>query len=288
MFCPQCGESNPDDARVCFRCGKELPVIQAQSTAGNPPPQVPSGVVPYTSLMAIWSLVFGILGFLTFFLPLFGLLGAIFGAMALSRIRKSQGRLTGSTPAIIGLVLSIISLCLFGVVLLFAAIAVPNFLEAQTRSKVSRARNDMRSMATALESYYVDYNKYPASSSNASGNLYAYLGPNSPMSSQPTFGLLGNKGAVLTTPIAYITSIPFDPFAPVAGAPFCYYLDPTGTTWLLWSAGPDKKYDITAKNIVGILNPQNPNMTSNPTLLALTYDPTNGTKSPGDIWRVKQ
>ena len=48
------------------------------------------------------------------------------------------------------------------IIAILAAIAVPNFLEAQTRSKVSRVVADMRSMATALESYAVDNNgKYP-------------------------------------------------------------------------------------------------------------------------------
>jgi len=36
-----------------------------------------------------------------------------------------------------------------------------NFLEAQTRSKVSRVKADIRSVVTALEAYYVDWNNYP-------------------------------------------------------------------------------------------------------------------------------
>ena len=42
-----------------------------------------------------------------------------------------------------------------------SAIAVPNFLEAQVRSKVSRCKTDMGSIATAIESYKVDTNHYP-------------------------------------------------------------------------------------------------------------------------------
>jgi hypothetical protein len=41
------------------------------------------------------------------------------------------------------------------------AIAIPNFLEAQTRSKVSRVKADMRSVVTALEAYFTDHNAYP-------------------------------------------------------------------------------------------------------------------------------
>ena len=46
------------------------------------------------------------------------------------------------------------------IIAILAAIAVPNFLEAQTRSKVSRIKADMRSLATAIEAYRTDYNSY--------------------------------------------------------------------------------------------------------------------------------
>jgi prepilin-type N-terminal cleavage/methylation domain-containing protein len=52
-------------------------------------------------------------------------------------------------------------LIVVAIIAILAAIAVPNFLEAQTRAKVSRAKNDLRVCATALESYMVDNNKYP-------------------------------------------------------------------------------------------------------------------------------
>src|SRR5262245_1679718 len=44
---------------------------------------------------------------------------------------------------------------------ILAAIAVPNFLEAQTRSKVSRVKADMRSLGTALQCYLTDHGAYP-------------------------------------------------------------------------------------------------------------------------------
>ena len=52
-------------------------------------------------------------------------------------------------------------LIVVAIIAILAAIAVPNFLEAQTRSKVARCKEDMRSMATAIESYAVDYNAHP-------------------------------------------------------------------------------------------------------------------------------
>ena len=44
---------------------------------------------------------------------------------------------------------------------ILAAIAIPNFLEAQTRAKVARVEADQRTLAMALELYYVEYNDYP-------------------------------------------------------------------------------------------------------------------------------
>jgi type II secretory pathway pseudopilin PulG len=58
---------------------------------------------------------------------------------------------------------------------------VPNFLEAQTRAKVSRAKSDMRTLATALESYYVDNNNYAPSAPVDAEN-----GPNSTFASGST------------------------------------------------------------------------------------------------------
>jgi len=55
------------------------------------------------------------------------------------------------------------------------------------RSLVSRARSDMRSLATAIESYYVDHSVYPP----------AMEGEQLP--------------PLLTTPVAYLTSLPHDP-----------------------------------------------------------------------------
>jgi len=44
---------------------------------------------------------------------------------------------------------------------ILTAIAVPNFLDAQIRSKVSRVRADHHALAIAFESYHVDHNAYP-------------------------------------------------------------------------------------------------------------------------------
>lgn len=82
-------------------------------------------------------------------------------------------------------------LVVVAIISILAAIAVPNFMEAQVRSKVSRSRTDMRSLATALESYAVDNNRYAANFEYGGERLT----PNA-----------------FTTPIPYMTSLPNDPF----------------------------------------------------------------------------
>ena len=47
-------------------------------------------------------------------------------------------------------------LIVMGIIMILAAVAVPNFLDAYTRAKVSRVHSDMRTLATALESYHAD------------------------------------------------------------------------------------------------------------------------------------
>ena len=51
-------------------------------------------------------------------------------------------------------------LIVVAIIAILAAIAVPNFLEAQTRSKVSRSKADIRTQAIAMEAYFVDHNSY--------------------------------------------------------------------------------------------------------------------------------
>jgi len=84
-------------------------------------------------------------------------------------------------------------LIVVAIIAILAAIAVPNFLEAQTRAKIARIKADMRSEITALESYGVDHNHYPLNFNCGTNDLWCIL---------PT----------LTTPIAYIVSIPLTPY----------------------------------------------------------------------------
>ena len=175
-------------------------------------------------------------------------------------------------------------LIVVAIIAILALIAVPNFLEAQTRAKVSRVYADMRSVAVAMEAYYVEFNDYPQS-----------LTPH-PM----------------TTPIPFITVLPIDAFStndlrqvvkrtfeyvrrnPQAGRSDTFlldyfafnwpYLDPfhrpsavpgylslPSAQWELKSWGPDR-FDPTCPAGRG-------------DDFSLAYDPTNGTISHGDLCR---
>ena len=52
-------------------------------------------------------------------------------------------------------------LIVVAIIAILAAIAVPNFLEAQMRAKVTRSISDMRTVGIAMKIYEVDYNQFP-------------------------------------------------------------------------------------------------------------------------------
>jgi prepilin-type N-terminal cleavage/methylation domain-containing protein len=53
-------------------------------------------------------------------------------------------------------------LVVVAIISLLAMISTPNLLEAQARSKVSAVKNNMRVVAGRLETYHVDYGRYPS------------------------------------------------------------------------------------------------------------------------------
>lgn len=152
-------------------------------------------------------------------------------------------------------------LIVVAIISILATIALPNFLEAQTRAKVARVEAEMVTLRTALEIYRVDNNDYPPGS-------FSFV---------PPFPEV--KTYLLTTPVSYIASIPEDVFntdpdpSPPGGpfgitGPYIGYVnDPLVTeVWLLLSYGPDLDFDPGSEGI--------------------HYDPTNGTASNGDIYLV--
>ena len=152
---------------------------------------------------------------------------------------------------------------------ILAAIALPNFLDAQVRSKVSRVKSDLRTIATALEAYSADNNCYPP--------LPIALGPRF------------RNFIPLTTPVAYMTSIPHDPFksmdpdaiGPLRTGVYAYGAMPleNASRWILVSDGPDRRLNLDRMDYAFYPG-------YSPMFELARYDPTNGTVSGGDIHRA--
>ncbi len=173
---------------------------------------------------------------------------------------------------------------------ILAAIAIPNFLAAQVRAKVSRALSDMRAIDTGLKQYRIDNNE----------NVF---GPGHPRWSDVT-GTAGWWGVPcglcpglwlpdLTTPVEYMSTIPMDPFNMIQHLGeeldwkrmlYWYYVGyyefrperndyvQQQGMWLLTSNGPDiYPFDDRGGQYIWGTN--------------LPYDPTNGTISYGNIFR---
>jgi prepilin-type N-terminal cleavage/methylation domain-containing protein len=112
-------------------------------------------------------------------------------------------------------------LIVVAILAILAAIAVPNFLEAQTRAKVAREMNDLRTMSTAMEAYMIDHNSYTRDSDSSLELQYtgaaagiASIGPGDCFNPKsPNFGLCANGALTLTTPVAYMQTLLTDPFA---------------------------------------------------------------------------
>lgn len=192
-----------------------------------------------------------------------------------------NGKKTGFTLIELLIVVAIIAI--------LAAIAVPNFLEAQTRAKVSRMEAELRSTATALECYMVDFRRYPRY-----GNPMDKRLPTSAMTFVPTG---------LTTPISYLTTVPDDIFPNArAGAsdvgenvvtPARYYHDyrelyifPDGLGLML-AEGHVREHHKTMFGYEGGVKWQlfsrGPDRIENHG--TTFYDATNGTLSRGDVMR---
>jgi len=98
---------------------------------------------------------------------------------------------------------------------ILAAIAVPNFLNAQTRAKVARSQADTKNLGTSIESFRIDRGFLLIDIWDDDGTICLEL-------LNKYFGRIANpqKGtrlmrdvmAPLTTPTNYIATIPQDPF----------------------------------------------------------------------------
>jgi len=210
-------------------------------------------------------------------------------------------------------------LIVVAIIAILAAIAIPNFLEAQGRSKVSRTHSDLRTMATALESYFVDNNQYTRDSDSSLDLLDVGAAAFNP--SSPNFGKCSNGALTLTTPIAYISHLMADPFSmqvAVEGLGAMGYRIGSGTwsysnppinpndnqnaqltfaqmgkqpCYVIIGVGPDKvRCRMGYKNFPYMSTYEGvPTAALHPTkkqpLCYVDYDPTNGSNSIGDVYR---
>src|SRR5262249_20066485 len=99
--------------------------------------------------MAIASLICGI--FFFFFIP--AILAIVFGHLALGQIKRSAGYLKGKGMAITGLVLGYGSIAFTPIILIIAAIAIPNLLRARIAANESSAVATLRSIRSAQTMY---------------------------------------------------------------------------------------------------------------------------------------
>jgi prepilin-type N-terminal cleavage/methylation domain-containing protein len=175
-------------------------------------------------------------------------------------------------------------LIVVAIIAILAAIAVPNFLEAQTRSKVTRSKADLRTMILGLESYRVDLGTYPRE--YLTGSPYGDPSPDG----NTVDGIVWTG---LSTPVAYLSNAwIIDVFA-VGRAENTFheevvtyynsrfrveqvtpgaYWEAAREYWGEWQIigyGPDRDFE----NLEGNFN-----------TIAILYDPTNGTISQGNIW----
>lgn len=174
-------------------------------------------------------------------------------------------------------------LIVVAIIAILAAIAVPNFLEAQTRSKVSRTVSDMRTIVTALEAYRVDNNKYiPAGPTDGKHQFW--------LLAQDTSGNWTGVGQKLTTPIAYLTSIPIDVFNTVSGRnsnnikyASGMYGCALGEAWTFLMQEPPIAVNITGSFYLYSVGPDLTQFGTAGAPVIAAYDPTNGTVSFGDL-----
>ena len=120
QYCMDCGAENLDDAKFCKNCGKELKIYEQTRSSSEPTATTANIIVSKTSGKAIASLVLSLL----WLYGIGSILAIIFGHIARSEIKNSNGRLTGGGIALAGLILGyLLSVVVF--VGILAAVAIP-------------------------------------------------------------------------------------------------------------------------------------------------------------------
>jgi hypothetical protein len=173
----------PEDATVCPQCATPVQALPTpppppqQPSAPNPastsawlnvpaapsqqPQQYPPQGQPYRAYQsaktdggAIASLILGIASIALCLNIFAGIPAIITGHISYSKIKKSMGRLKGEGMALTGLILGYISLPM---VLVFAAVLIPNLLRARISTNEAAARSTVRTINTSQITYSTTY-----------------------------------------------------------------------------------------------------------------------------------
>lgn len=159
--CPKCGLSMGEDSRFCSACGADT-VAGATASAPTivPPAPLISAEAP-TSGKALASMILGICSF--FFSILTGVPAIVLGHLAKTEIRKSGGQLQGDGMALAGLILGYLSAAFIPVVLIIAAIAIPNLLRSKMAANEASAVGSLRTISLDANLYYAGHaNGFPS------------------------------------------------------------------------------------------------------------------------------
>lgn len=165
------------------------------------------------------------------------------------------------------------------VILGVLAVVVPWLSRIPALRMMSRTRGDLRGVAVSIEEYRQAHGTYPPvqpfTELTSDTELLALSGGSllGTVSAAPREGKPG-----LTTPVAYLSSLSVDVHSRSSGLPFAYHEN--GDSWILYSAAMDQRYNIRHPDQVLKL----PVKERRARLLDLTFDPSNGTFSAGDIW----
>jgi len=183
-------------------------------------------------------------------------------------------------------------LIVVAIIAILAAIAVPNFLEAQTRAKVTRVKADMKAMSTAYEMLKTDTGQWLIDFWDDNGAAGQQRLKDFGCAYQTTDARGGMMGVFvpLTTPVAYMNSIPLDPFRttpPNFGSGIVTGDQLPPYTFLYSDEEPAiqnaKGYDFQKLGEYSFTSPGPDKLYGWPTSEFEFYDATNGSRSRGYI-----